>query len=307
MKAQPNKRTVLAIDDDEINLMVLTKCVQEAGFSVKAFDCGEAAWDHLQAHAGEVDIVLLDKMMPGMNGMHLLKNIKLNQSLRHLPVILQTGDAGVPQMREGLESGAYYYLTKPFHPEILAAILHSAAGECAIREELKSQMSASHARFISSMKQASFAIKTHAQARLLAASLSQAALYPEFVAVGLMEMLSNAIEHGNLEMGYEKKCKCLWADTWTQELDSRAASKEYGTRQVHVEMLRKDNIMQIVIRDEGCGFDWHQHIYSDRPPGAATEPNGRGISKAMIMLDDLSYNEKGNEVRCNIALSAALN
>lgn len=306
MKTQ-HRRTVMAIDDDEINLMVLTKCVQEAGFTVKPFDSGEAAWEHLQAHGSEVDIVLLDKMMPGMNGMHLLKNIKLHQSLRHVPVILQTGDAGVSQMREGLEGGAYYYLTKPFHPEILAAILHSAAGECAMREELQSQMNASHARFLSSMRLASFAVRTHPQARLLAASLSQVALYPEFTAVGLMELLSNAIEHGNLEIGYEKKCKCLWADTWEHELSARAADDTFGKREVHVQVSRHHNALSIAISDEGRGFDWQQHLYSDRAPGMSVEPNGRGIAKAMIMLDDLRYNEKGNEAHCNIALAAPVN
>jgi CheY-like chemotaxis protein/anti-sigma regulatory factor (Ser/Thr protein kinase) len=310
MKTQ-HRRTVLAIDDDEINLTILSKCASEAGFVVQSFDSGSAGWEHLQTHPKEVDIVLLDKMMPDVSGMELLKRIKLDKEVSHLPVILQTGDAGIAQMREGLESGAFYYLTKPFHPEILTAILHSAANECDTREQLLSQMGQAQTRFISLLQQGEFSLRTHQEASLLAASLSQSSLYPEFVAVGIMELLTNAIEHGNLGFGYEAKSRALMNKTWPAELEARLNSPETGQRRVHVSLRRVHSglggSMVITIRDEGKGFDWQRYMMNDQPPGSLAEPNGRGISKAIVMLDNVQYQGAGNEVECVVALPSLFN
>ena len=301
MKTQ-HKRTVVAIDDDEINLTILTKCASSAGFSVQAFDSGYAGWEHLRNHANEVDIVLLDKMMPDMSGIDLLRKIKLDKEIQHLPVIMQTGDVGISQMREGLENGAYYYLTKPFHPEILTAILHSAAKECTMRENLLNQMSESQNRFVGLMQAGVFQVRTHQEANLLAAALSQASLYPEFVAVGLMELLTNAIEHGNLAFGFESKQQSMLNNTWSADLLARQISAEYSQCKVQVTTMRSNGTMHIIIKDDGQGFDWQRYIYSDTP-GNLADPNGRGISKARVMLDDMQYIGSGNEVQCNIVLS----
>lgn len=305
MKTQ-RKRTVLAVDDDEINLMILIKCVQESGFNVKSFTSGEAAWEYLQANKNGADIALLDKMMPGMSGLDLLKHIKNNEALRHIPVIMQTGDVGVSQMREGLENGAYYYLTKPFHPEILTAILNSAANECNMREEMLDQMSVGHSKFIGLLQEGEFIIRTHADARLMAATISQAATYPEFVALGIMELLTNAIEHGNLGVGYEQKRKCLLAGSWDEEVAARLEVPEYAARVVRLRMEKTLQGMHIVITDQGKGFNWQHFMHDEDAPGRLNEPNGRGIAKAMIMLDDLRYTGRGNEVECNVGMPSYL-
>lgn len=296
------KRTVIAVDDDDINLMVLVKSVEEAGYVVKAFTSGQEAWSYLRSNPQGVDIALIDKMMPGMNGIELLSLIKREESLKYMPVILQTGDAGVSQMREGLEGGAYYYLTKPFHPEILAAVLHSAAGECAMREEIFEQMKSGYNQFIGLMADGEFIIRTHAEARTLAAAFSQATAYPELIALGLMELLANAIEHGNLEIGYQRKQKCLLTNSWQQELAARAGSAEYSNRVVRVHAEKTEFGMHLTITDEGKGFDWRPYMYETNASERMNDPNGRGIIKAMIMLDDLRYAGKGNQAHCNLSM-----
>jgi len=305
MKTQ-RRYTVLAVDDDEINLMILVKNVQEAGYMVKSFTSGEAAWEHLINYPSDIDIALLDKMMPGTNGLDLLKLIKNDPALKPMPVILQTGDVGLHQMREGLENGAYYYLTKPFHPEILTAILHSAANECTMRQELREQMTASNARFIALMQEGEFVFRTHSEGRLLAATVSQAATYPEFVALGLTELFANAVEHGNYGIGYERKRKCLLNNSWQKELKTRAESPEYCHRLVRVRAEKTAGGLNVAIIDEGKGFDWQKHMYDDNEPSKLNEPNGRGIAKAIIMLDNVRYIGKGNEVHCTIGLPAYL-
>ena len=79
----PRRYTVLAVDDDEVNLMILTKCVEEAGYAVKPFESGDEAVEYLVNNPTEVDIALLDKMMPGLNGLDMIRRIKSNPATPH--------------------------------------------------------------------------------------------------------------------------------------------------------------------------------------------------------------------------------
>lgn len=302
-----HKRTVVAVDDDEINLMILVKSVQDAGFAVKSFASGAEAWDYMHAYPGEADIAVLDKMMPGVGGVELLKQIKSEPALKFMPVILQTGDVGVAQMQEGLENGARYYLTKPFHPEVLTAILHSAAKECDMRDELHGQTGSGYGRLVTLMEEVEFTLKTHDEARMLAASLAQAADHPEYVMLGLTELLYNAIEHGNLNIGYDVKRSCLLAGNLAEEITVRMKNPLYSRRAVHVHMNRlPTGRLNIVIKDEGNGFNWRSYVNSDSVPEKCNEPGGRGIVKAMVMLDDIRYVGGGSEVHCRIGQPAYL-
>jgi len=297
----PNrKRTVLVLDDDEINLMILTKGTQEAGFTAKPFVSSTDALDYLLQHPHEVDIAVLDKMMPGMNGIELLKRMKATESLKRIPAIIQTGDAGVEQMREGIDAGAYYYLTKPFHPEILTALLNAAAIDCNVAEEMNKQ-AADGAEVIRMLQKGEFELRSHEQARRICAMIAQAAMYPEFVMVGLMELLANAIEHGNLAIGYDKKRECLMNGTFEKEIAARSGSKEFSLRSVQMQFEKASGGLYLIITDQGIGFDWR--VQADhRALLKLNEPSGRGISKAMVMLDDVRYVGPGNEVHCSIKL-----
>ena len=110
------------------------------------------------------------------------------------------------------------------------------------------------------MQEGEFIIKTHQEAVVLAAAISQAAVYPEFVSVGLMELFFNAVEHGNLEIGYQRKSQCLLTNSWKEELATRAGSAEFGKRSVHVRMEKTLSGLHMTIRDEGKGFDWNHYV-----------------------------------------------
>lgn len=299
-----SKRTVLVLDDDEINLMILVKCAQDAGYTAKPFTSSLEALDYMQHNPDDFDIAVLDKMMPGMNGIDLLKRMKDTETLRHVPVIIQTGDAGVEQMREGISSGAYYYLTKPFHPEILNALLHAAANDCMAHEVLSKQ-AGDGGEVVRMLQKGEFLLRTHDEARRICAVISQVAVYPEFVMVGLMELLANAVEHGNLGIGYEKKRTCLMNGTWEQEVAARMGNPEFSGRMVRIQFEKTRAGLYLIVCDQGIGFDWRSqadHLALLK----LNEPSGRGISKAMVMLDDVRYVGCGNEVHCSIKLQTPL-
>jgi YesN/AraC family two-component response regulator len=88
----------------------------------------------------EPAIVLSDVLMPGMNGYELCRNIKTDQRFCHIPVILVTAKTTVENQIEGLEKGADAYITKPFNPKLLLALIKSQLDN---REKLRNLLNTS--------------------------------------------------------------------------------------------------------------------------------------------------------------------
>ena len=118
---------ILLVDDEMLNLEILEAYFEDQpGVTTVTADCGEAAWAQLTAPDNRFDLILLDRMMPGLDGIGLLQRMKSEPSLAGIPVILQTAANSPAQIREGLEAGAYYYLTKPYRRDDMLAIVHAA-------------------------------------------------------------------------------------------------------------------------------------------------------------------------------------
>ncbi len=301
LSATKPKRMILALDDDEANLIILEKAAKNSGYDVKSFLSSEDALAYLSDNPKSIDIAVIDKMMPKINGIEMLGKIKQNNALKHIPVVIQTGDVGLKQMHEGLEKGAYYYLTKPFAPETLGAILKSAESECNLFDELVSKAVNEQKKFVRLLTKGEFSIRTFAEARFLAALLSQSSKSPSSVARGLMELFFNAIEHGNLELGFDKKQECMVNNSYNQEIVLRLSNEKYKNRVIKVEIQNGLSEMYVHISYVGVGFDWKQYLVSDTNLNL-NMPNGRGIAIAHKLLGGIHYNAKGNEVSCRVEL-----
>jgi len=102
-------KKILIVDDEAIALERLETILEKEGYVViKAAD-GKQAWDILQEDK-DIELVLLDRMMPNMDGMELIGKIKKDDILKDLPVILQTGLDKEKDVIAASRSGAYYYL-----------------------------------------------------------------------------------------------------------------------------------------------------------------------------------------------------
>lgn len=123
---EPKGLNVLIVDDEEINVEILKRSLKREGFSSSCCYDGEEALDTLVKNPNSFDLVLLDKMMPKMNGLEVLNKMKNHNSLKQIPVIIQTGDVNSKQEQESLLAGAYYYLTKPFDHKMLISLIISA-------------------------------------------------------------------------------------------------------------------------------------------------------------------------------------
>lgn len=109
---------ILAVDDDRFNLSVLTD-ILKTGYDMVTAGCGEEALR--LAREKKPDLILLDIIMPGMDGFEVLKELKQCDTTRHIPVICITGLKSVKDEERGFFLGAVDYITKPFQNTIVKA------------------------------------------------------------------------------------------------------------------------------------------------------------------------------------------
>lgn len=113
--------TILVVDDNPTNIQVLFDVLSEMGYRVAIAKSGDAALQRLQSY--HPDIILLDVMMPGIDGFETCRQLKADPATRDIPVIFMTALSDLVDKVKGLSLGAVDYITKPIqHEEALARI-----------------------------------------------------------------------------------------------------------------------------------------------------------------------------------------
>ncbi|MDR1590071.1 MAG: response regulator [Oscillospiraceae bacterium] len=118
--AQPGGYRILAVDDEPVNIQVLTNILSMRGYSVSKAYGGQEAIDMIEG-GGEFDLVLLDVMMPKMSGYDVCRHLREKNSLLELPIIMVTAKNRLQDVVLGFQSGANDYIQKPFDKEELSA------------------------------------------------------------------------------------------------------------------------------------------------------------------------------------------
>ncbi len=110
--------TSILVVEDEIHIQRLIKLVLEKhGFTVHAVSSGEEALKYLnESTTAKPGMVLLDILMPGIDGLSVLRTIKQSTALRDIPVVMLTALAQENVVVQGIKLGAKDYIRKPFHP-----------------------------------------------------------------------------------------------------------------------------------------------------------------------------------------------
>ncbi|MDO9578597.1 MAG: response regulator [Candidatus Cloacimonadales bacterium] len=112
---------ILIVDDEPINVMIANKILQKNGYDTCTAKNGQEALDTIFSEP--VDLILLDIMMPEMNGFEVCSKLQANDATKNIPVIFLTAVTDKESIVKGFDAGGKDYLTKPFNtPELLARV-----------------------------------------------------------------------------------------------------------------------------------------------------------------------------------------
>lgn len=117
--------------------------------------------------------------------------------------------------------------------------------------------------------------------------------------MALMELLTNALEHGNLEISYDEKSSWMNRGGEMLELIQKKANlPEFKNRRIHISYEIGKNVSNFAIRDDGKGFDWKTQLAKGQAENS--ELHGRGINLSSSLVKNLKFNDAGNEVSFEI-------
>lgn len=283
---------VLVVDDaatDRIRVAGIT--AKWRGCEVLQAENGQSALKVVSAQLP--DIVLTDLNMPEMDGLELVKAIR--EDYPHIPVVLMTGDGSEEMAASALQKGAASYVPKNrLADDLLDTLDHVYS---------TSQSAHSHSRLMHYMTESTtqFALPNDPALlkicldRLLS-MLSCLPLGDEMervrVGIALREAINNAYFHGNLEV--EDDDFTGDRDDWQEIAASRWYEAPYSERKVYVRAdINRDRAV-FVIGDDGDGFDWEDDVPADET--SQGEARGRGLTLMNSIMDEVTFNEAGNEV-----------
>ena len=119
-------RKILICDDDDHIRNIVEFSLESEGFSVHVAADGAQALRAVMSE--QPDLVILDIMMPGSDGISVCREVKQNPATKHIPVLLLTAKSGKGDREAGLAAGADDYITKPFSPQRLVEKVHGVLG-----------------------------------------------------------------------------------------------------------------------------------------------------------------------------------
>ncbi len=133
LELQASGSTLLVVDDLEENRELLNRRLSRLGYSVQLADNGEAALQFVAANP--VDLILLDILMPGVNGIEVLRRLKSNPATQHIPVVMLSSSDQIDTVVRCIELGADDFLPKPFNAVLLMARIQSSLSKKRLRDQ----------------------------------------------------------------------------------------------------------------------------------------------------------------------------
>ncbi len=285
--------TILVVEDNRIERMFMEEQIKDLGHAMLAAENGQQALEILSQTGNSVDVILMDKMMPVLDGLSAVHKIKQNAELRSIPIVMITGAASAKDIQEGLDAGVFYYLTKPVNEDVLKSVLSAATREAVQNRDLSEEL-LRHKSSFNLIDTCKFRFSTLDEAESLSAFMAHCFPDPKRVLPGLAELMINAIEHGTYNIGYDRKSELIESGTMRAEIQRRSSLPEYQNRYVEAVITHKDNGVYAVITDQGEGFQWKRFLTIE--PARAKDNHGRGIAQAnALSFDKLTFSEKGNQ------------
>jgi sigma-B regulation protein RsbU (phosphoserine phosphatase) len=283
--------TILIVDDDAAIRLLIEFMLKKDSYRVLKAENGSEAQSIIQSAQNDVSAILLDWQMPVMNGMEFLHWIKNESVSSDIPVIMATSMTSPENIKEGIDAGAFYYLTKPFEGGVLRSIVRAAISDFTQKKALLERLRRSDNPF-GNLTEGTFRFRTVREAEFLAVAIANSSPAPEKAMV-ISEILINAVEHGSLGITYEEKTTLVANNAFGQECERRLAMPENAHKYVEVKISRSGGKVVVQIEDQGNGFDFARYLRMDE--SRVFDSHGRGIAISSEFLG-LEYKGNGSKV-----------
>lgn len=285
--------TVLVVDDSSMQRRLAVSLVQNLpDVEVIEADAGQTAIAMIARH--QPDMILTDMQMPGMNGLELVEYVRKHHPL--VPVALLTAFGSEDVVLEALRRGAASYVPKRrMMTDLVDTVRELLAVAKATRDNhrLMDQILDRESHFVIENDLSLVgALVGHIES-----GLAQLKLCDETglirVAVALRESLTNAIDHGNLELSSELREKD--AAAYYRLREERRQTNPYCSRRVSVSVSESRARARFIIHDQGPGFD--PSILPDpTDPANIEKPYGRGLLLVRTFMDEVHHGDNGREI-----------
>lgn len=298
MKTQDARYQLLVIDPCRETQSRIVQHLQGRGFSVLGVSDPAAALMTIESAAP--DLVITDLFLPDGDGLKLVK--ELNGRHDMCPVITMAEGAPEETILQALRMGAADYVHKPIMEEELAQALQRA--QSLVPGDLADLPGVRGSEYRLSLD----SDPAHLPGVVSWLIKATASMLPPVRRIhlqgALQELLFNAIEHGNLEIGYQEKQTALVDGTYENLLNGQLAQAQLRNRSVaiHVVHDRGAHAMIYRILDEGKGFEWRSLLSRAHEACESEATNGRGIFLARAFFPSLTYNDRGNEAVLTVPL-----
>jgi len=207
----PNK--ILIVDDEPFNLDLLEQELSDLGYAVVRAETGAAALTQVDQIAP--DLVLLDYLMPGMNGIEVLQTIRKTQN--DLPIVMITAYGTIDLAVEAIKAGADDFITKPFDPEHLALVVRKNLERAKLRSDVQfytEELGGRH-RLVSgnseSMRQVLSEARKAAAARATVLLLGESGTGKELFARSIHNWSDRRLKPRSEERRVGKECRSRWS------------------------------------------------------------------------------------------------
>ncbi len=287
--------SILIIDNESTQLIALEAVIKGWGHRCHGVRTATEARACFAEDSFDYDTVLLDWGLPNQEGLGLLKWIKQQPEGADLEVIIQSRREVPEDIRDAINRGAYYYLTKPYEWPQLRALIQAAESSRELKRSLKRRVDEIQ-DIVRLLDTATFQLRRFKEAEILAAHLGAAAGDPQ-LGIGILELLLNGIEHGNLGISYEEKSRMLESGHYEREVEELLAAEDQQGKRITVALKRVGDHLEILISDCGSGFDYQSYLTFDR--GRIFDSHGRGVLLASGLLE-IEYRPPGNRVRVEL-------
>jgi CheY-like chemotaxis protein len=285
--------TLLVVDDLAIHrTLVRGLLAHDPSYRVIFASNGNEALDKVSTEP--VDLIITDLVMPGMNGLELLR--ALRRTHPSIPVVVMTASGSEEIAVRALEEGAASYVPKCGLGRKLSMTVDrviAATDDQRLHSDVSRHITSQEFQLV---LENNFSLLLGVPAYLMQHMPSGAQL--DHVArlrvqMALEEALLNALYHGNLEVGLELVRKD--ADEFAKCAETRSRQAPFNTRRIFVRACATPEELLVVIRDEGHGFN-SATLPDPTDLAHLDRENGRGIPLMRAFMDMVRFNDSGNEV-----------